>query len=265
MLGPTLTIRALWILALAVGAPSVARAQFFARSDDTRVTAPEQRGLPKEYFFDVVGGADYDQGNVDHLGVHGKASLGIRLTEHNQVYFEEASDHEIFDGKTNLDKDKAAALYVYNLGEHWNVFGESTHARNYFLQLTYRTANSAGLCLHSFAPGFRFILISLAISPENEWWTDGTHDFRLRTRGRINLLRPLSDTVAVGLDLLYAPRVVDPGDFRWYGQTFLEVKLTPDRFALQIVLYDEYDSRPRPGVHHNDVTLLPTLVAHFKE
>src|SRR5262245_16593999 len=189
----TKALRILSIIAACAVIPTTARAQLFNRADDTRTSPPEQRKQPTDFFIDLQAGAAYDQGNIDHFGVHGTLALGARLTPRNDLFLDGAADHELFDGMAKIDKDKGSLLYVFKLADHWNLYAQSTHARNHFLTLTYRTYNSAGACLHSFAgSAFEVFLVSFDVGPEAEWWEDRTQEVTLRGGARFNFVLPIT-------------------------------------------------------------------------
>jgi hypothetical protein len=83
-------------------------------------------------------------------------------------------------------------------------------------------------------------------------------------RGTLRLnatARPI-EGIELGLDLIYAPALVDPLDFHAVADAWLQLSLVPGRFSLRLRVTDEFDSRPLAGVVSNDVSVLPALVVH---
>lgn len=256
---------ALGLLGLA-GRP--AAAQVFSRADDTRAAPPEYRPR-RPLRIELGGGATFLAGNVDHLALGGKLALGLQLAERHELFLDGAATHTIFNGSTVIDKDSGALMYVFALAKHWNLFALTTHSRNRFLQLDYRTTNTAGLCLHSFGPAaLTPLLVSVGLTPEFERWqapagsssADGASAFALRATARLSFTWLATRALNLGFDLIYTPALADPADFRLYLESYVQLKLTSELLSLRLAVTDEYDSRPRPGVRHNDLGLLPTLV-----
>lgn len=266
---------AVYALALALlglaGRP--AAAQVFARADDTRATPPEYRPR-RPLRVELSGGATFLTGNVDHLALAGKLALGLRLAERHELFLDGAATHTMFNGSTVIDKDSGALMYVFALVKHWNLFALSTHSRNRFLQLDYRTTNTAGLCLHSFGPAaLTPLLVSVGLTPEFELWpapagsaAAGSESvFALRASARLSFTWLATKALNVGFDLIYTPALADPADFRLYLESYVQLKLTSELLSLRLAATDEYDSRPRAGVRRNDLSLLPTLVVTFPQ
>jgi hypothetical protein len=237
-----------------------AAAQVFARSDDTRVAPPEQRARPRRATLDLALGGALLDGNVDHLALNASLTLGLRLSRSSELFLDGAAAHAFFDGDAKIDKDKGSLLYVLALASHWNLYLQSTHSRNRFLTLDYRTANSLGACLHGFGGELlRPILLSAGVTPEVEWWRDGTREVAVRATLRLNAVLPVG-RLAYGADVIVAPLLWDARDLRLYVQTYVELRLAGELLALRLNLEEEYDSRPPPGVRRYDLTLAPQLV-----
>jgi hypothetical protein len=244
--------------------PADARAQVFARADDTRAKPPERRKRPPRFTVEARVGGTHLWGNVDHLSINGSLSLGVRLASHSEIFLDGASAHAFFDGEAKIDKDKGSLLYVFKLARHWNLYAQSTHSRNRFLSLDYRTSNSVGVCLHGFGGGFlRPILVSLGVTPEIEWWEDGSRGFTPRATLRLNYGLPVGP-VTFGADVIVAPALTSIRDVRLFVENYVELKLYRDLLAMRLVLSEEYDSRPRPGVRRSDVALSPMVVVRGK-
>lgn len=103
---------------------------------------------------------------------------------------------------------KATGLYACSAAPHLNVFATTTHAKNRPIKLDYRTSNGAGVCVHGFMPGaFDPVLLSLAVTPEHEEYSDGNSDDTVRAMLRLNFKAPLNAYSALGSDLVYTPDV----------------------------------------------------------
>ena len=153
------------------------------------------------------------------------------------------------------------------LGFHrlWNVFVYTTHARNRFLEIDYRTTNSVGLCLHSFGPDvFDVLLVSVGATPELERPSDGDDERSVRATARLNFVVGLSERAKLGVDVWYAPSVTKLSDYRVYAEAYLDVD-TWGPLGLRLSVTDEYDSAPRPGVRKNDLAVVPYLLVRFGE
>jgi len=240
-----------------------AQAQVFARSDDTRPKPPEYRARERRLKLDLGGGGAMLSGNVEHLAANGSLALTLRLAEQHELFVDGRVQHSFFAGAAALDKDSASLLYVFAALDFLNLYAQSTHARNRFLKLSYRTTNSLGVCLHTkLEPQIDPAMISLGVTPENEWWEDGHTEMTWRGTLRLNAtLRPLRG-IELGVDVILAPALIDPGDFHAVADAYLQLAIVPDRLSLRLAVTDEYDSRPPAGVAHNDLSVLPSLVVH---
>ena len=103
------------------------------------------------------------------------------------------------------------------------------------------------------------ILLSLAMVDEVEWFQQTPVQSAVRAALRGTGAWPVTDSLDLGFDAFYTPAVLDPGDFRLYGELFATVKLVPDLLALKLSLADEFDSRPQAGIKPNDVGVFTTL------
>lgn len=241
--------------------PATGWAQVFSQADDTRVVPPEKRTRPARLTLQVQGGATLLEGNVEHIAVNGALSVGLKLYKRHEIFLDGRAAHSLFDGEAKIDKDSGSLLYVLALASHWNLYFQSTHSRNKFLELTYRTTNSLGGCFHGFGAGILDpILVSLGVTPENEWWIDGSTEFAIRLTPRITARLPVGEAIAFGADVLAAINLEDGADLRLFIETYLEVKLWKEILALRLTLTDKFDSRPRPGVSKNDLSFTPSLV-----
>jgi len=243
---------------------STASAQVFSQADDTRPKPPEQRTRPARLSLSIQAGATLLEGNVEHIAVNGKLSLGLKLHRLHEVFVDGRFAHSFFDGEAKIDKDTGSLLYVFSLADQWNLYFQSTHSRNKFLKLDYRTTNSLGGCFHGFGAGvLKPALVSLGVTPENEWWDDGGTEFAVRLTPRFTARLPVGETVAFGADILAAVNIVDWADLRLFIETYLEVKLWKETLALRLTLTDEFDTHPRPGVSKNDLSFTPSLLVRL--
>jgi len=246
-----------------------ANASTFARTDDTRPKPPEHWQQRERFGIDIGAGGAYMAGNVEHFAINGSLDLMVRFCKRHQIFVEGRAAHSAFGGNAVIDKDRGSVLVAFGLHRHLNLFLYSTHSRNRFLTLTYRTTNSVGLCLHSWAPEvLELSLVSLGFTPEWEWWDGGEGEDlvpQTAVRGslRVNLTWPATPFMRLGVDLSYSPVFAAFGDFRVYAEAYIEMKVTQDTVSFRFSVVDEYDSRPRPGVQSNDLTVLPSLQLHL--
>jgi hypothetical protein len=239
---------------------AAAAANVFARADDTRVAAPEQRPARQDYSLDLSLGGSYLAGNVDHVAVAPALALGLKLGN-SSLFADVRSNYTANGGKTIIDRHKGSLLYAFSLAEQWNAYAYNTHAKNAFITLDYRTTASAGLCWHSFlgTPGV-VPLISAGVTPEFEWWQDGSQEQALRGTVRMATTAKATNHLRVGFDVIAQPRLTDAGDLRVYGEGFAELKITDNALAVRLTVSDEYDSRPKMSVQRHDITVVPSLV-----
>ncbi len=255
------------ILVCALALPALAQADTFSRTDDTRPKPPEHWQQREVFGIDVGAGGAFMSGNVEHFAVHGSLDLMFRFAKRHEIFVEGRAAHSAFGGNTVIDKDRGSLLYALRVHPNINLFAYSTHSRNRFLTLKYRTTNSVGVCIHSWVPGVLDpSLLSIGFTPEWEWWEaepQSVHLNAIRGTARLNIVWPATEFMRIGFDLSYSPVFTDFGDFRIYAEAFIEMKVTQDTVSFRFSFVDEYDSRPRPGVKSNDVTVIPSLEVHL--
>ena len=128
--------------------PVLLNAQQFSRHDDLRIRAPEYWQPVKVYSLEFSAGGSYMQGNVDSVGYYGKMDFSRILDEKNTFFIQTEKNHVRFGSNVVMDKTRGAFLYTRAVSPHFNLYLSSTHGKNKFLLLKYRTANSAGICYH---------------------------------------------------------------------------------------------------------------------
>jgi hypothetical protein len=232
-----------------------------SRVNDTLPKAPEQRLTPDFLALDLTLGGTYSRGNVDNRALTGSAAFALHPAPAHRLYLDLSGSYNAFGDAIVLDRQQGALLYAWGVAEHMNVFFYTTHARNRFLKLDYRTDNSVGVCVHSFLPDvLPVLLLSLGVTPEWERWQGGADDANLRATLRLRAEMPVTAQATLGLDVTYTPVLAHPGRYRLFGNAFAELKITPDLLAFRLTASDEYDTRPQPGVKRNDVSLVSSLV-----
>lgn len=132
----------LWI------SPVILTAQQFSRYDDLRIRAPEYWRPVKVYSLDLSIGGNYMHGNVNSIGYYGKMDFSRLLDEKNTFFIQAEENHVKFNHDVVIDKTRGAFLYTRAVSPHLNLYLSSTHGKNKFLLLKYRTANSIGVCYH---------------------------------------------------------------------------------------------------------------------
>ena len=232
-----------------------------SRVDDTLPKAPEQRQTPDVVSLDLSIGGTYAAGNVDNRALNGTLALSLHPAADHRLFLDLSGSYSEFGSAVVLDRQQGAFLYAYALATHLNAFVYTTHARNRFLKLDYRTDNSLGVCVHSFLPEtFSVLLLSLGATPEYERWKGNADDTHVRATLRARVEMPITASAMLGLDATYSPVVAELHAFRMFGSAFGEVKITAEVLALRITANDEYDTRPRPGVKRNDFSVVSSLV-----
>ncbi|MEI7530000.1 MAG: DUF481 domain-containing protein [Elusimicrobiota bacterium] len=244
-------------LALLCSAPALLQAQQFSRYDDMRIRAPENWKPVKVYSLDVSAGGNYMNGNVDSVGYYGKIDFSKALSEKNNFYIQAEQNFVKFGANVVMDKVRGAFLYTYAAAPHINLYFSSTHAKNRFLQLKYRTANSAGVCYHFLLQkeAKERVVLSAGPMPEYSRYKNGTIQREFRAAARAIVPVRLSDYALLGTDFMYFPLVADMADFRTYTEAYLQFTIVPEKWFFRITTNNEYSSRPQPGVRHNDLSL----------
>ncbi|HNW43917.1 MAG TPA: DUF481 domain-containing protein [Elusimicrobiales bacterium] len=238
-----------------------ARAQ--SRTQDLRPKPPEYWASGK-YTLDATLSGAYLKGNVDNTSVAGGLNYMARPAEKHQFSIESNASYASFNDRILLDNLKASGLYAYTLKPHLNLFAASTHAKNRSIKLDYRTTNGIGLCVHGFLPEtFSPLLLSLALTPEQESYSDGKSESATRAMLRLNFKAPLNDYAALGADFAYTPDLAEFSDYRFYGETYFQFKITPETLFFRVTFSDEYDAMPRPGVKKNDFAVNYSVGLHL--
>lgn len=232
-----------------------------SRVDDTLPKAPEQRQTPDLVALDLTLGGVYATGNVKNRSLNGSLGFSLHPAADHRLFVDLSGSFNQFGGAIVLDRQRAALLYAYSLATHLNIFFYTTHARNRFLRLDYRTDNSVGLCGHSFLPElFSVLLLSLGATPEYEKWQAGDDEVSFRATVRVRAEVPITETATIGVDATFTPVMTDFTAYRAFGSAFAELKITPELLAFRVTATDEYDSRPQPGVVRNDFNVASSLI-----
>jgi hypothetical protein len=240
------------------------QSQPFSRADDTRVKPPEVREQPDAVSLRLSAGGTYLTGNVDNFVLASALELGVRLGARYDLFLDGNTNHVIFDGKPNIDKDAGGILYVVKLAPHWNFFSQSTHSRNRFLTLDYRGSIGGGLCFHGFGgSSFDTLLLSAGLASEYELWADGTRELTPRIPVRLTTRWPRKSDVFVGGDFIATESLRERGDIRLFFEAYVEAKLKAKALAVRVAAIEEYDSRPRPNVRPSDFGVVTSLVVRL--
>ncbi len=267
MLRPATRFLLISVFLLGTGSP--AAASTFSRTDDTRPRAPEEWDRRELFGIDVGLGGGWMSGNVEHVAFNASLDLMLRPHPKHEFFLDGRAAHSAFGGNAVIDKDRASLLYAYAFYDHLNAYLYSTHSRNRFLTLRYRTTASVGVCVHGLLPRhLQPFLVSFGVTPEFEWWEPlegGEADREDAVRGtlRVKAVWSATDQLTLGVDLTYAPVFVEFSDFRLTAEAFFELKVTRDVLSFRVTLTDEYDSSPRPDVASNDLTVIPSLELHL--
>ncbi|MDA8131250.1 MAG: DUF481 domain-containing protein [Elusimicrobia bacterium] len=242
-----------------------ARAQF-SRTEDLRVRPPEAWQPHSSYGLNLGLGGGYLNGNVRSKSFYGTLELDWKPAERNSIFVQASDNYVKYGDSAVTDKSKGSLLYAYGARKWLNLFLQTTHSHDKFRSVSYRMTNTAGVCFHNFLPGpLKPVMISAGLTPEYEESGGGASKRDFRATARLNFAMPLTDTVKLSGDVIYAPRTADTGNYRIYSEDFLEFKVWKDSVVFRITATDEYDSRPYPGVKRNDFGLNHSLVVKFSD
>ncbi|HBA60116.1 MAG TPA: hypothetical protein DCZ92_04745 [Elusimicrobia bacterium] len=251
------------LLAAAILFTLAAEAGAQSRTQDLRTKPPEYWSSGK-YALDATLSGAYLKGNVDNTAIAGGINYTARPWEKNQFSIESNAGYTSFNGHILLDNLKGSALYAYAVKDNLNLFAVTTHAKNRSLKLDYRSSTGLGLCVHGFLPDvFNPILLSLAVTPEHEVHSDDSKENATRGMLRLNFKAPLTDYLSLGSDFVYTPDLAAFSDYRFYGETFLQFKISPEKLFFRVTFSDEYDAVPRPGVRKNDFAINYAIGVHL--
>ncbi|HAH31057.1 MAG TPA: hypothetical protein DCL44_01950 [Elusimicrobia bacterium] len=234
------------------------------KTEDMRVRPPETWQKHEKYGLDLSLGSGYLNGNVDNFSISGGLDFDWKAAQKHTFYIQAMDNYVKYNGTVVADKAKGSALYAYAAKPKLNFFLQTTHARNKFMEISYRTSNTAGICLHHFVEGtFSPILISAGLTPEYEKRTNGTVTRELRSTERLNFVSELASQLKFSGDFIYMPKISKMADYRTYCEIFLELKVWKDTLAFRVTASNEYDSKPYPNVKKNDFSLAQALVVRF--
>jgi len=237
--------------------PVMLRAQQFSRYDDLRIRAPEYWQPVKVYSLDLSAGGSYTHGNVDSVGYYGKMDFSRILDEKNTFFIQAEENYVKFGANVVMDKTRGAFLYTYAVSPYLNLYLSSTHGKNKFLLLKYRTANSAGICYHRLLQKTARDRMVISVGPMPEYSSYETGAIKREFRGAARLIVPmqLSGYAQLGADFMYFPLIADFDDYRTYTEAFLQFTIVPEKWFFRVTMNNEYSSMPQPGVRHNDISL----------
>lgn len=225
---------------------------------DTRPAAPQQRRQWKDFGVGMELGGNWLQGNANVMTMSALVNLNANSGPH-QLYMDLGNLYNQAGPNVLVNRLAGSALYAYGLLDNLNLYGYTTHSRDQATKLDYRLTTGAGVCLHRIASeAFPLFLVSLAPVLENEWYASQPMSSTWRTALRLNAIRPITESMDLGVDAFYMPAVTDAGDYRLYGEASLRFKLS-QALSLKVTAADEYDARPQPGVQNNDYGVFTTL------
>ena len=158
-----------------------------SRTEDLRVRPPEAWNKHDLYGLDLSLGGGSLSGNVRSRSFYGSLELDVKPAERHSVFVQASDNYVSYGSSAKTDKSKGSLLYAYALADQWNVYGQTTHSKDRFLDIHYRMTNTVGLCHHNFLPGIlRPVMVSLGVTPEyNEDYEGGTKN-EMRGTARVN-------------------------------------------------------------------------------
>lgn len=243
--------------------PAESLAQAFARGDDARPKPPQAFTGEQQNRLNGSFGGTYLRGNVDHIALNAGLDSKLTLAPRHPLFLEGSLNFVAFDGVPKMEKLKGSVLYAYELTAWFNPYAQSTHARNRFLELDYRTTNGVGVCFHSLlGDAVDPFLLSAAPTFEYERFDGGDVETSARGTFRFNVGLPLHSNVKLSLDTFYVPAFHDLDDYRLYAELVATFTVIDDLLSSRVAITDEYDSMPRSGVEPNDFGLMHSLVLH---
>jgi hypothetical protein len=230
-------------------------------SADTRTAAPQHRQAWTQGGVQLKLDGSYLAGNVNLTNL--SLNLAANYNDGPHQLFLDAGDlFTATPASVLIDRLAGSTLYAYALRDNVNLYGYVTGAHDASIKLDSRMTAGLGGCVHRlFADQFSLFLISLNPAYELENFSGGAQVQSFRAVARLNVIKPVTDTVELGLDSFYTPAVADFGDYRLYGEAYARVKLVGDALALRLTVADEYDARPQPGIQPNDVGVFTSLEA----
>lgn len=238
--------------------PLAATAVPVGTTPDTRPAAPQQRKQWEHQGINLQLSGSYLNGNVNLINAATSASYNVNFGEH-QLFADLGNLLTIAGNNTLANRINGSLLYAWNMTSNLNLYGYTTHSTDESIKLDYRLTNGIGICRHKILPEiFSLALISGGIASENEWFQDQTTPFALRAVLRLTAALPLTDWAEIGVDSFYTPVIVNPSDFRIYGEAYLKFNLT-EMLSFKLSAANEYDSRPLDGVKNNDFGVFSTL------
>ncbi|MDB5101194.1 MAG: hypothetical protein JWM80_5615 [Cyanobacteria bacterium RYN_339] len=229
-------------------------------SADTRTAAPQHRQAWKQGGVQLKLDGSFLAGNVNLTNL--SVNLAANYNDGPHQLFLDAGDlYTATPSATLIDRLAGSSLYAYALRDNVNLYGYVTGAHDASSKLDSRLTAGLGGCVHRlFVDEFSLFLISLNPAYELENALGGQTQ-TWRAVARLNVIKPMSDTVELGLDAFYTPAVADPADLRVYGEAYARVKLAGDALAVRFTVADEYDTRPQPGIQLNDVGVFTSIEA----
>ena len=217
----------------------------FKRTEDIRVKPPEKWAANEVYGLNLSLGGGYLNGNVKNSNILSKADFDWKINKENTLFVEAFHNYVEYNNNVVNNKFKGSVLYAYSLNSNLNLFLQTTHFKNKFQNIKYKTTNTAGLCFHNFLDGvFKPTMISAGLTPTYEKHTDNTSKSELRSISRVNFSTDLTETAKFNGDVIYMPRLSALSDYQLYVESFIELKVWKEKLAFKITAANEYDSRP---------------------
>lgn len=232
-------------------------------SADTRPAAPQQRQQWQVGGFGFKFGGSFLSGNVNVSTLSTAISANYNLEKH-QIFLDAGNFYNGTPTQVLVNRVAGSALYAYAAADTMNVFAYTTHSHDRSIKLDYRLTGGLGWCWHKLFPEvFSLFLMSANPAVEYELFEATAPQTTLRGVFRLNMIKPVNESMEAGFDGFYTPAMQDLGDMRLYGEAYLRLKLLGDWLALKLTAADEYDSRPLPGVQQNDLGVFTELEASW--
>lgn len=253
------------LCALALGlllAPALRAQSVYSRGSDTRTAVPEAvMAERKVWGVDLSFGGSSINGNAHNDYLNGGFSL-FRADGRSTVYLMGSANYSAYKHVTAVNQGVGTFRYDYTIAAPWKVFVINTNSYSDAIRLNYRSITGAGLW-YDLDWGASKHGISLALSHEYEAFRSNVHEqswlLSLRSLSHI----PISNVAALEADLFYVPKADEFADYHLFASLALRTMVWKDNLGLKLAWTDEYDSRPRPGIKHNDTMLTTSLTLHF--
>lgn len=232
-------------------------------SADTRPAAPQHRPHWEVGGFGLKVGGSFLQGNVNLSTLSTALSANYNLERH-QLFLDAGNFYNGTPTQVLVNRMAGSTLYAYAIADNQNVFAYTTHSHDRSIKLDYRLTGGLGWCWHKLFPEtFSLFLLSANPAVEYELFEAAAPQTTLRGVFRLNMIKPVNESLEAGFDGFYTPAAQDLGDMRLYGEAYMRLKIIGDLLALKLTVADEYDSRPVAGVLPNDLGVFTELEASW--